>query len=51
MKEGVDGAAALAWVGSLGCMIKHGPDVAPGEPRVKYTERLARRPSDADTVC
>jgi type I restriction enzyme R subunit len=27
--------AALAWLESLGYTILHGPDVAPGEPRVK----------------
>ncbi len=24
--------AALAWLESLGCTVKHGPDIAPGKP-------------------
>lgn len=42
MKEGVDEAAALAWAGSLGCTAMHDPDIAPGELRMKNTERLAK---------
>lgn len=42
MKKGVDEAAALAWAGSLSYMAKHDPDIAPGELRMKNTERLAK---------
>ena len=34
-------AAALAWLGSLGYTIKHGPEIAPGEPgaeRLDYSQ-------------
>jgi len=39
VRESVVEQAALAWLGSLCYVIKHGPEVAPGEPVAEHNER------------
>ena len=40
--ESVVEEAALAWLESLGYTILHGPDIAPGELRVREAEKFCR---------
>lgn len=48
--ESVVSSAALAWLQSLGYTVRHGPEIAPGEPaaeRLDYGQVvLERRPHD-----
>ena len=41
--ESVVEDAALAWLESLGYTIKHGPEIAPREPRVPGAEQIVGR--------
>ena len=49
--ESVVEQAALAWLGSVGWLVRNGPEIAPGEPAAERDEYgqvvLARRLRDA----